>query len=80
MPTPAPFARSHAVVIGINAYGTGITPLRTATNDAARLAGILRDGHGYVDYSYINHLVVNDGVIACGFGEAVADARITAAP
>lgn len=35
----------------------------------------LRDAHGYVDYSYINHLVVNDGVIACGFGEPLADAR-----
>ena len=35
----------------------------------------LRDGHDFVDWSYINHLVVNDGVIACGFGEAKADAR-----
>jgi agmatine deiminase len=35
----------------------------------------LRDAHGPVDWSYINHLVVNDGVIACGFGEAKADAR-----
>lgn len=35
----------------------------------------LRDGHGFVDWSYINHLVVNDGVIACGFGEEKADAR-----
>ncbi|MFI9504857.1 agmatine/peptidylarginine deiminase [Nocardia sp. NPDC052566] len=29
----------------------------------------LRDREGWVDYSYINHLVVNDGVIACGFGD-----------
>lgn len=35
----------------------------------------LRDAHGFVDWSYINHLVVNDGVIACGFGEEKADAR-----
>ena len=35
----------------------------------------LRDGHGFVDYSYINHLVTNDGVIACGFGEDYADAQ-----
>lgn len=35
----------------------------------------LRDAHGFVDWSYINHLVVNDGVIACGFGEERADAR-----
>lgn len=35
----------------------------------------LRDDHGFVDYSYINHYVVNGGVIACGFGERAADAR-----
>lgn len=35
----------------------------------------LRDEKGFVDWSYINHLVVNDGVIACGFGEEVADSR-----
>ncbi len=29
----------------------------------------LTDADGYVDYSYINHLVVNGGVIACGFGD-----------
>lgn len=28
-----------------------------------------------VDWSYINHLVVNGGVLACGFGDAAADAR-----
>jgi agmatine deiminase len=35
----------------------------------------LRDDAGFVDWSYVNHLVVNGGVIACGFGEEVADAR-----
>ncbi|WP_225729343.1 MULTISPECIES: agmatine/peptidylarginine deiminase [unclassified Nocardia] len=30
---------------------------------------VLRDAEGWVDYSYINHLVVNDGVIGCGFGD-----------
>lgn len=29
----------------------------------------LTDDEGYVDYSYINHLVVNGGVIACGFDD-----------
>lgn len=33
----------------------------------------LRDQDGYVDYSYVNHLVVNEGVIACGFGDERAD-------
>lgn len=35
----------------------------------------LRDDEGFVDWSYVNHLVVNDGVIACGFGEPLADGR-----
>lgn len=30
---------------------------------------LLRDEEGFVDYSYINHYVVNDGVIACKFGD-----------
>ncbi|RIX27917.1 agmatine deiminase family protein [Amnibacterium setariae] len=34
----------------------------------------LRDDEGFVDWSYVNHVVVNDGVIACGFGEERADA------
>ncbi len=29
----------------------------------------LTDADGFVDYSYINHLVVNGGVIACGFDD-----------
>lgn len=35
----------------------------------------LRDDEGFVDYSYVNHLLVNGGIIACGFGEERADAR-----
>ena len=38
----------------------------------------LTDAHGPVDWSYVNHLVVNGGVIACGFGEKKADARARA--
>lgn len=30
---------------------------------------VLRDDEGFVDYSYINHLVVNGGVIACSFDD-----------
>lgn len=29
----------------------------------------LHDGEGFVDYSYVNHVLVNDGVIACSFGD-----------
>ncbi|MGY6498945.1 MAG: agmatine deiminase family protein [Microcella sp.] len=35
----------------------------------------LTDDEGFVDFSYVNHLVVNGGVIACGFDDPVADAR-----
>ena len=38
----------------------------------------LRDDEGFVDWSYVNHLVVNDGIIACGFGEEQADAAARA--
>lgn len=34
----------------------------------------LRDDEGFVDWSYVNHLVTNDGVVACGFGDDCADA------
>ncbi|MEJ7633199.1 agmatine deiminase family protein [Aeromicrobium sp.] len=38
---------------------------------------VLKDDEGWVDYSYVNHLVVNGGVIACSFGDA-NDARAAA--
>ncbi|MCW2594274.1 MAG: agmatine deiminase [Jatrophihabitans sp.] len=30
---------------------------------------VLRDAEGYVDYSYVNHVLVNDGVVACSFDD-----------
>ncbi|MBC7898352.1 MAG: caspase family protein [Cytophagaceae bacterium] len=47
MPEPSPFAHSIAVVVGIDRYGHGIPELRTAANDARRVAQTLADGHGY---------------------------------
>lgn len=38
----------------------------------------LRDDEGFVDWSYVNHLVTNDGVVACGFGDEQADATARA--
>ena len=38
----------------------------------------LRDEDGFVDWNYANHLVVNGGVIACGYGEQDADGRAAA--
>ncbi|HWK29540.1 MAG TPA: agmatine deiminase family protein [Solirubrobacter sp.] len=39
---------------------------------------VTHDEHGPVDYSYINHAVVNGGVVLCGFGDEQADARAAA--
>ena len=38
----------------------------------------LRDDEGFIDWSYVNHLVTNDGVVACGFGDEQADATARA--
>lgn len=73
---PNPGHPDHAVMKGIRAQ------LEQATDAKGRRFQIIdvtapevqRDAHGFVDYSYINHLVVNGGVIACGFGEDHADA------
>lgn len=35
---------------------------------------VLQDAEGWVDYSYINHVVVNDGVIACSFDDPADEA------
>lgn len=35
----------------------------------------LKDDEGFVDWNYANHLVVNGGVIACGYGEPGPDGR-----
>ncbi len=36
----------------------------------------ITDEEGYVDYSYINHLVVNGGVIACSFADPMDDKAV----
>jgi agmatine deiminase len=36
---------------------------------------VLHDSDGPVDYNYVNHVVVNGGVIACAFGDREADDR-----
>jgi agmatine deiminase len=38
----------------------------------------LTDDTGFVDWSYVNHVVVNGAVIACGYGEPAADSRAAA--
>ncbi|WP_424098043.1 caspase family protein [Moorena producens] len=41
------FSRNLALIIGINNYTNGISPLNTAVNDAKQLAEILRTKHDY---------------------------------
>ena len=41
------FSRNLAFIIGINNYTNGISPLKTAVNDAKKLAEILREKHDY---------------------------------
>ncbi|MFF2275801.1 agmatine/peptidylarginine deiminase [Agromyces sp. NPDC058126] len=56
--------------------------LSSATDAAGRTLEVveipapstIRVDDEFVDYSYVNHLVVNGGVIACGFGDDEADA------
>jgi agmatine deiminase len=36
----------------------------------------LRDPEGFVDYSYVNHSLVNGGVVACSFGDPSDDAAV----
>lgn len=67
----------HAVMKEIRALLSEATDAKGRRLDIIDLPApeTLTDAHGPVDWSYVNHLVVNDGVIACGFGEAAADAR-----
>lgn len=41
------FSRNLAFIIGINNYSNGISPLKTAVNDAKKLVETLREKHGY---------------------------------
>jgi Caspase domain len=52
----AEFARNLAFIIGIDNYRNGISPLRTATNDATKLVEILREKHNYQVWVCLNEL------------------------
>jgi len=73
---PNPEHPDHEVMRGLRAF------LSEQTDAAGRRFEIidlpapeaLRDDEGFVDWNYVNHLVVNGGVIACGYGEERADA------
>ncbi|MBL9045817.1 MAG: agmatine deiminase family protein [Tabrizicola sp.] len=67
----------HAVTAEIRAVLSEATDARGRKLEIINVPApaCLSDAGGFVDYSYINHLVVNGGVIACGFGEDRADAE-----
>jgi hypothetical protein len=54
----------HAVVIGINAYEHGVTPLRSAVADARAVAGALESGHGYrADHVLLDEAASRAGIL-----------------
>ena len=67
----------HAVSQEIRAVLEASTDARGRAIEVIALPApaTLRDDEGFVDWSYVNHSVVNGGVVVCGFGEPEADAR-----
>jgi agmatine deiminase len=67
----------HAVTAEIRAV---LSAERDARGEPFRIVDLpapqtLRDAEGFVDYSYVNHVLVNGGVLACAFDDPlVADA------
>ena len=62
-PTHPDYSVSHEVKRTLEEFGGfELIPLAAPTT--------LRDEEGFVDYSYINHYLVNGGVILCGFNDA----------
>ncbi len=74
---PNPEHPDHAVMRELRDFLAGTTDAAGRRWNIVDLPApeTIRDETGFVDYSYINHLVVNDGVIACGYGEPAADER-----
>ena len=62
-PTHPDYSVSHEVKRTLEEHGGfELIPVAAPTT--------LRDEKGFVDYSYINHYLVNGGVILCGFNDA----------
>ena len=62
-PTHPDYSVSHEVKRTLEEHGGfELIPVAAPTT--------LRDDEGFVDYSYINHYLVNGGVILCGFNDA----------
>jgi agmatine deiminase len=66
----------HAVTAEIRAVLSAATDARGYAFDIVDLPApqVLRDAGGFVDFSYVNHVLVNGGVIACAFDDPHDDA------
>ena len=56
------FSRNLAVIIGINEYKNGISPLATAVNDAKKLNEILRLEHGYQVWIFLDQVATLENI------------------
>lgn len=54
--TASEFQNSHAFIVGINGYRNGVPALRSAENDARRLADMLEEQHGYVAHLFVEEV------------------------
>ncbi|WP_309065300.1 agmatine deiminase family protein [Microbacterium sp.] len=70
----------HAVTNDLRAHLAGQTDAAGRSFEIIDIPApsTLRDEEGFVDWSYVNHLVTNAGVVACGFGDEKADAEARA--
>ena len=61
----------HEVSVELEALLSSVHDARGERLEVVRVPAprTLEDGEGWVDWSYINHLVVNGGVVACTFGD-----------
>jgi agmatine deiminase len=68
----------HAVSAEIRAVLAAATDARGSGFELVDLPApqVLRDGGGFVDFSYVNHVLVNDGVIACAFDDPHDDTAV----
>lgn len=72
---PSPQHPDHLVMRRIREFVSGTTDAAGRHWNIIDIPApeTLRDDGGFVDWNYVNHLVVNGGVIACGYGEDRAD-------
>ena len=56
------FDHSYALVIGIDAYQHGITPLNNVVNDARAIADLLKSKHGYCVWQLLDDEATSEAI------------------